>query len=167
MKVLNLVLRKEPFDEILNGTKTSEFRMMRPWLPYLNHFKDGKPINGVDLCRLAFPIDEEDNKDTEVYIDEWEKLVEKNPEISIFHEVGGDTEVIEYDAIQFWHGYSANRRGMLVENLKGEEELRFGISQNEKGRKCIGFDYDIKRQILFPICEIEYKLGKILKKQNC
>lgn len=170
MKILNLVLRKEPFDEILNGSKTSEYRMIRPWSPYLNHFKDGKPISGIELCKLAFPLNEEEETDAdEFFIDDWNKMVEKKSDLSIFYRVGGDTEFIEYDAIQFWHGYSKNRRGMLVENLKGQEELRFGLGKGSDGRIFIGFTGEIHKGegIMFPVCEIEYKLGKILKKVNC
>ena len=161
MKILNLVLRKEPFDQILAGTKTSEFRMIRPWLPYLKHFKDGHPIDGCELCRLAFDNEEE------IYLDEWADLNEKNPDISIFYKVGGDTEVIEYDAIQFWHGYSKNRRGLLVENRKGEEKFKFFAAKADNGKDCIAFDWDVKRKILYPFCEIEYKFSKILEKRNC
>lgn len=89
MKVLNLIIKQKYFDEILNGTKTEEYREVRPttFKKYLKYVVNDKEYDSLD-----------------------------HPEVKALGEdVEFDVAVIPYDAIRLYVGYNKNRDSMLVE----------------------------------------------------
>ena len=130
MKILQLILRKEPFDEILSGEKKNEVRELRP--------------NAYCSRYIVYKCD-----DGKTY-----KTADQMPE-----GLEGDPVVVEYDAIQFYHGYETDRRGMLVEVKDAQiflitDDNDENIILEENGKE-------------YYQAEIEYSLGKILNKTNC
>ena len=96
MKILTLSLKRKYFDEILAGTKTHEYREVRPTSirKYVHLLCEGKYYEDDD------PAFDETNPDAPV------EIVAK-----------------QYDAIRFYTGaYSGKRPSMLVE-VKGAEAV--------------------------------------------
>lgn len=89
MKVLNLIIKQKYFDEILAGTKTEEYREVRPttFKKYLRYEVNGKLYESLDDPELK-PL----NGDFEF-----------------------DVDIIKYDALRLYVGYNKDRDSMLVE----------------------------------------------------
>lgn len=75
-------------------------------------------------------------------------------------EKGVDIIINQYDAIQFWVGYETNRSGALVE-VKGAD--LFDVYDSNTNKPVIYEHNGIEYQAM----EIDYYLGKILKRTNC
>ncbi|MEA4810814.1 hypothetical protein SDC9_49586 [bioreactor metagenome] len=93
MKVLQLIIKQQYFDEILAGTKKQEFREVKPTT-------SSKYITYVDEKGNRYLKDSDIPDDVEV-----------------------DIDVIKYDAIQFFVGYHSDRDSALVEVLNSEFEI--------------------------------------------
>ncbi len=77
------------------------------------------------------------------------------PEPAWNSDKGVDTVVNRYDAIRFWVGYAPKRPGALVE----VKEVR-----DEETKEPIVYEYQGNP---YTALEIDYFLGKIIKKINC
>lgn len=89
MKILNLIIKQKYFDEILAGTKTEEYREVRPttFKKYLKVVVDDVIYDSIEEATKALGRSDFD-----------------------FEE-----EIIKYDAIRFYVGYNKDRDSMLVE----------------------------------------------------
>lgn len=82
------------------------------------------------------------------------------PESAWDSEKGVDTIVNQYDAIQFWVGYEKDRPGALVKVESTElidvyfEDTKEPVIYEHNGHE-------------YTMTEIDYHLGKVLKKTNC
>lgn len=89
MKILKLIIKQAYFDEILAGTKTEEYREVKPttFKKYLKYVVNGKEYDSLN-----------------------------HPEVKALGEdVEFDVSAIKYDAIRFYVGYNKDRDSMLVE----------------------------------------------------
>lgn len=73
---------------------------------------------------------------------------------------GVEVLINQYDAIQFWAGYETDRPGALVE-IKGAELVDVC---DEETKEPIIYEHD---GVEYQMTEIDYFLGKVLKKTNC
>lgn len=89
MNVLQLIIKQQYFDEILAGTKTEEYREVKPttFKKYLRYLVDGKTYDSLDDPALKHL-----NGDFEF-----------------------DVEIKQYDALRLYVGYNKDRDSMLVE----------------------------------------------------
>lgn len=135
MKILNLIIKQKYFDEILAGTKTEEFREVRPttFKKYLRYVVAGEEFDSLD----AVP-------DEPKYIESLEKE-------------GFDVNPIDYDALRLYVGYNKNRDSMLVE-VTGITIENF---VDEEG-KPIFYEYKGNEYIM---SQMVYSLGKVLEKE--
>lgn len=111
MKVLQLIIKQNFFDEIIKGAKKQEFREVRP-----------------TTQKKYVVLDEED----------------------------AITDIIQYDAIQFFVGYNKDRDSALVEVVGAHlEEV---VDENDKP---IYYDYKGQQNQMI---DIIYDLGKVIEK---
>lgn len=89
MNVLQLIIKQKYFDEILAGTKTEEYREVRPttFKKYLRYVVNDKTYDSLDDPELKHL-----NGDFEF-----------------------DVDIKKFDAIRFFVGYNKDRDSMLVE----------------------------------------------------
>lgn len=135
MKILTLIIAKKWFDAILSGEKTVETREVKPSNTKYISYRDNN--TGVIY-----------RKDADVPDAAWESSK------------GVDIVINQYDAIQFWVGYAANRPGALVE-VKGAELIDV---LDEETSEPIRYEYNGYE---YQMTEIDYFLGEIISKTNC
>lgn len=135
MKILTLIISKKWFDAILSGEKTVETREVKPSNTKYISYRDNN--TGVIY-----------RKDADVPDAAWESSK------------GVDIVINQYDAIQFWVGYAADRPGALVE-VKGAELI--DVLDEETGEP-IRYEYNGYE---YQMTEIDYFLGEIISKTNC
>ncbi|MBR2013939.1 MAG: ASCH domain-containing protein [Alistipes sp.] len=135
MKILTLIIAKKWFDAILSGEKTVETREVKPSNTKYISYRDNN--TGVIY-----------RKDADVPDAAWESSK------------GVDIVINQYDAIQFWVGYAADRPGALVE-VKGAELI--DVLDEETGEP-IRYEYN---DYEYQMTEIDYYLGEIISKTNC
>lgn len=135
MKILTLIIAKKWFDAILSGEKTVETREVKPSNTKYISYRDNN--TGVIY-----------RKDADV------------PDAAWASSKGVDIVINQYDAIQFWVGYAADRPGALVE-VKGAELI--DVLDEETGEP-IRYEYNGDE---YQMTEIDYFLGEIISKTNC
>ena len=135
MKILTLIIAKKWFDAILSGEKTVETREVKPSNTKYISYRDNN--TGVIY-----------RKDADVPDAAWESSK------------GVDIVINQYDAIQFWVGYAADRPGALVE-VKGAELIDV---LDEETDEPIRYEYNGYE---YQMTEIDYYLGEIISKINC
>lgn len=108
MKILNLIIKQQWFDEIIAGRKTEEYREIRPttFKKYCRYLIDGKEYESVAEFDKLHP--EIDNQDIEF-----------------------DIAPIKYDAIRLYVGYNKDRDSALVEVTNAEVE--YFVDENGDG----------------------------------
>lgn len=111
MKVLQLIIKQNFFDEIIKGAKKQEFREVRP-----------------TTQKKYVVLDEED----------------------------AITDIIQYDAIQFFVGYNKDRDSALVEVV--DAHLEEVVDESDKP---IYYDYKGQQNQMI---DIIYDLGKVIEK---
>lgn len=133
MKVLNLIIKQKYFDEILAGTKTEEFREVRPttFKKYLRYMVDGEEFEDLD--------DVPDEPRFNQYLDER----------------GFDVNPIAYDALRLYVGYNKNRDSMLVEVTSVVLEHFVDEENNPIYYEYKGNEYVMSQMV--------YGLGKIIE----
>lgn len=134
MKVLNLIIKQKYFDEILAGTKTREYREVRPttFKKYLRYTCCGQEFNDL------------------------EDIPKEEPYTTELNEVGFNVKVIPYDAIRLYVGYNKDRDDMLVE-VKDIIHEYFVDAQGNRIEYTVGNDVYYASQMV-------YCLGKVLEK---
>lgn len=120
MKILTLIIKQCYFDEIVAGKKTEEYREVKP----------------TTASKYIYYVDEQGNQ--------------YKPSALPPEDVPLEEKLIEYDAIQFYVGYNADRDSALVE----VKDAVLDIYQEET--------YEYKGEI-YMLSVITYKLGKILE----
>lgn len=139
MKILNLIIKQEYFDQILAGTKTEEYRDVKPttFKKYLRYVCCGEEFKDLD-----------DIPDKEPYTSELEKE-------------GFDVCPIEYDALRLYVGYNKDRDSMLVE-VK-DIILDYFLDENGNPEE---YTYKDKKgeETTYLASQMIYVLGKILEK---
>lgn len=120
MKILTLIIKQSYFDEIIAGKKTEEYREVKP----------------TTSSKYIYYVDEEGNQ--------------YKPSALPPEDVPLDLMLIEYDAIQFYVGYNADRDSALVEVVDAVLDIYEEETYEYKGK-----------EYMFSV--ITYKLGKILE----
>lgn len=133
MKILNLIIKQKYFDEILAGTKTEEYREVRPttFKKYLRYVVCGEEFADLD--------DVPDEPKYNDYLDE----------------NGFAVEPIKYDALRLFVGYNKKRDSMLVE-VK-DSILEYLVDENEQP---IFYEYKGNQYVM---SQMAYQLGKIIE----
>lgn len=134
MNILKLIIKQKFFDEILNGTKTQEFREVRPttFKKYLRYVVNGETFESLD------------------------DVPDEEPFTAALENDGFDVDIVKYDAIQFYVGYNANRDSALVE-VK-DAIIEYFVDENNEP---IYYEYKDNEYIA---CQMVYELGNVLEK---
>lgn len=120
MNILTLIIKQSYFDEIIAGKKKEEYREVKP----------------TTASKYIYYVDEQGNQ--------------YKPSALPPEDVPLEERLIEYDAIQFYVGYNADRDSALVE----VKDAVLDIYENET--------YEYKGEE-YMLSVITYKLGKILE----
>lgn len=135
MKILTLIIKQKYFDEIVAGTKTQEFREVRPttFKKYLRYL-----VNGEEFASL-------------------DDIPEGEPYDSLLEKEGFDVTAIPYDAIRFYVGYNKDRDSALV-RVTGTT-LEYIVDENDQP---IVYEYKGNE---YYTSQMVYDLGEIIEKE--